>query len=70
MPRPPMSGDHLIDLDQVKMRGRRWHPDDTVAVECVLVALSCGVPLRGLGFGLAASGPAWAGSYGCSAGAG
>jgi hypothetical protein len=42
----------------------------TVAVECVLVARSCGVPLRGLGFGLAASGPAWAGSYRSSAGAG
>ena len=31
---------------------------------------SCGVPLRGMGSSLAASGPAWAGSYGCSAGAG
>src|SRR5258707_2057506 len=41
----------------------------SVAVECVLVTRSCGVPLRGLGFGLSASGPAWAGSYRCSGGA-
>jgi hypothetical protein len=39
----------------------------TVAVECVLVTPSCGVPLRGLGFGLSVSGPAWAGSYRSSA---
>ena len=31
---------------------------------------SCGVPLRGFGSGLAASGPVWAGSYGNSVGAG
>lgn len=30
----------------------------SVAVECVLVTRSCGVPLRGLGFGLSAAGPA------------
>ena len=42
----------------------------TVAVECVLVTRSCGVPLRGLGFGLSASGPAGAGSYRSSVGAG
>src|SRR5882757_3203545 len=41
---------------------------ETVAVECVLVTRSCGVPLRGLGFGLAASGPTWVRSYGCSGG--
>jgi 2-polyprenyl-6-methoxyphenol hydroxylase-like FAD-dependent oxidoreductase len=49
--------------------GHRVRPR-SVAVECVLVARSCGVPLRGLGFGLATSGPAWAGSYRSSAGAG
>ena len=42
----------------------------TVAVECVLVRRSGGVPLRGLGFGLAASGSAGAGSYRSSVGAG
>jgi hypothetical protein len=31
---------------------------------------SCGVPLRGWGFGLTASGLTWVRSYGCSAGAG
>jgi hypothetical protein len=33
------------------------------------VTHSCGVPLRGLNFGLSASGPASAGSYRCSGGA-
>ena len=42
----------------------------TVAVECVLVTPSCGVPLRGLGFGLAASGLTRVRTSGRSAGTG
>ena len=50
--------------------GRGHHSTVSIAVECVWVARSCDVPLRGLGSGLAASGLTGVRTYRSSAGAG